>query len=108
MRLEGPGEAGDAVDEMVGELAGLVDADPRLRDLAVGLALDASAGKGGLVDVDLTVDTPTPEAAAALGVGVVRTAIHAMGAATPGWENTSPVEATVTFALDEQSLHPVD
>ncbi|HEX6756036.1 MAG TPA: hypothetical protein VF109_08830 [Mycobacteriales bacterium] len=103
MHVEGPetpAEIGGAVEAMTDELAGLDAAHPDLLDWSVGLA-------GDVVEVDLTVDAGTPEAAAALAVGAVRTAIHAAGGGTPGWEDTPPADAAVTYRLDEQSLRPI-
>jgi len=93
----------DKVDE-VGEQLALLDARQR-SVLDFGLAADVETK---IVEAQVTVEAPTPEEAMALGLGLLRTAIHATGAGTPGWEDAAPSAATlVEFRLDEAATRPL-
>jgi hypothetical protein len=67
-------------------LLGLEEADSAITDpdLAADLA-------DGCVDVQMTVDAEDPAAAIVKALATLRSAIHVIGDATPGWETATAI-----------------
>lgn len=84
------------VEAIVEHLIDLEDCTPGLRDSTVGLDVAAET-----VDVDLTIEAKTAGEALDLAVGCLRTAIHAAGGSTPGWEGDSSDVGRISFVIDD-------
>lgn len=97
----------DALERLMDALHGMSDSDGRL-DCTVGVGLlDVGDPNRGRVDVDLTVDAGSVTDAFGIGMTWLRTAAHAAGIATPGWEGVSATSGHVAFDEPEVKLGPV-
>jgi hypothetical protein len=65
-------------------LLDLEDADPAITDPDLAANVEI-----GCVDVQMTVDAEDPAAAMVKALATLRSAIHAIGDATPGWETAT-------------------
>ncbi|WP_068922217.1 hypothetical protein [Planobispora rosea] len=76
----------DRLDELMNALLDLEDGDPAVEDpdLAAQLA-------EGFVDVQMTVEAEDPAEAMVKALCFLRSAIHSIGDATPGWETSNAV-----------------
>ena len=89
------GDLGDNIDLVVQELDKLQGCN--------GALLDYSADCDATDDTAVfavTVEAAGPEDAFSLGLSCIRSAIHATGAATPGWDQDSADEAVVIYQVD--------
>ena len=89
------GDLGDNIDRVVEELAKL---DACKSDL-----LDFSADSDATDDpaeFAVTVDAPSLEEALKVGLSCIRTAIHATGAATHGWDDSRGENDVVIYQVD--------
>jgi hypothetical protein len=86
IRCADPDVLPDRLDPLMEELLGLEACDKAIED--PDLAADVSTGQ---VDVQMIIEADDPPAAMAKAFATVRTAIHAMGDATPGWETVNVV-----------------
>lgn len=75
-----------SVDRVGDELIDLEACSPELLDSTFSADLEDSS-----VVVEVSVEAETIGQALDLAVSFVRTAIHAAGAGTPGWENHPPI-----------------
>jgi hypothetical protein len=90
---------------LMDELHGTSDRADHL-DVSVGAAT-APDGLTADVEVDMTVSAGTLEDAFGVGMTWLRTAAHAAGASTPGWENAAPGDGIIVFGVPSVSLGPV-
>jgi hypothetical protein len=67
-------------------LLDLEEVDPAIADPDLAANLD-----NGRVDVQMIVDAEDPAAAMVKALATLRSAIHAIGDATPGWETTTAI-----------------
>jgi hypothetical protein len=90
------GDLGDNVDLVVQQLAKLDTCTPALLDYSADAdATDDSA------EFAVTVEASGLQEALGVGLSCVRSAIHATGAGTQGWDNTARVEnAVVIYEVD--------
>lgn len=89
------GDLGDNIDRVVQELAKL--------DACNDALLDYSAESDATDDTaafEVTVEGSSLEEAARIGLGAIRAAIHATGAATPDWDESSKGDDVVIYELD--------
>jgi hypothetical protein len=89
------GDLGDNIDLVVQELAKL--------DACNGAVLDYTAESDATNDTAafaVTVEGSSLEEAARIGLGTIRAAIHATGAATPDWDEGSKGDDVVIYQLD--------
>lgn len=93
------GDLGDAVEPVVEQLVGLDESNAQLLDFGVG-----SDATNRTVDIEVTVEAPTPEEAVAVGASCVRSAIHATGAATPGWGGRDSTNDVVIYEIGEGGM----
>lgn len=91
-----------AGDDLVAEVEAIVEHLIELEDttalLDSTIALNLAAMS---VEADLTVEASTAGEALDLGVSVLRSAIHATGGATPGWEDAPAGVAQIAFVIDD-------
>lgn len=73
-------------DLLADALYDLDDTDPEISDVDLGAALTE-----GRATVTMTVEAADPAAAAVKALSTVRTAVHAIGDFTPGWEEARSV-----------------
>jgi hypothetical protein len=83
---KGPAPCGERLDPLMETLLDLEEADPDIED--PDLAADLSTGH---VDVQMVVEADDPAAAMVKALATLRSAIHAIGDATPGWETNTAV-----------------
>ncbi len=79
-----------ATDALMAALADLEEADPRVNDVDLG-----GNYLTGHADVRMLIDADNEGEAALYAFTTLRTAIHATGGLTPGWENAT-VQLVVT------------
>ena len=85
----------ERVDVLADALHDLEDVDPGIED--PDLAAHLTRGR---VDVQMTVEAEDPAEAATKALTTLRTAVHSIGDATPGWEtrraimHVAPVDAS--------------
>ena len=72
---------GDHLEELADALHAHEDTDPAVEDPDLAASLH-----DGMVDVQMVVDAADPAEAAVKAQCVLRSAIHSIGGATPGWE----------------------
>jgi hypothetical protein len=89
------GDLGDNIEQVVDELAKLDKCDSNLLDFAA----DSDAANN-TATFTVTVQAPSIEEAMAAGVGSIRTAIHATGAATRGWDDSRAGDQVVIYRVD--------
>lgn len=82
----GPAPCNERLDPLMEALLDLEAADAAVED--PDLAADISTGH---VDVQMIVEASDPAAAMVKALATLRSAIHAIGDATPGWETTTAV-----------------
>lgn len=82
----GPTACEKRLDPLMEALLDLEEVDEAIMD--PDLAADLSTGR---VDVQMTVEADDPAEAMVKALAALRTAIHAIGDATPGWETTTAV-----------------
>lgn len=82
----GPGTCESLLESLMDALLDLEDADGTIMD--PDLAADVSTGR---VDVQMTVEAEDPAVAIVKALATLRSAIHAIGGATPGWETSTAV-----------------
>lgn len=89
------GDLGDNIDLVVQELAKLDACTAALLDFSADSdASDDSA------DLAVTVEADSLEEALSLGQSCIRSAIHATGAATPGWDDGHADDGVVIYQVD--------
>lgn len=76
----------DRLDKLMNALLDVENGDDGITDPDLAAALST-----GEVDVQMTVEATDPAEAATKALCAVRTAIHAIGDATPGWETSHGV-----------------
>jgi hypothetical protein len=81
-----PNTFGARLDPLMEALLGLEDSDPAIEDPE--LAADLGTCR---IDVQMTVEAADPAAAMVKALATLRSAIHTVGDAIPGWETTSAV-----------------
>jgi hypothetical protein len=89
------GDLGDNIDRVVEELAKL--------DACNGDLLDFSADSDATNDTAefaVTVEAPSLEEALKVGLSCIRSAIHATGAATHGWDDSRAGDGVVIYEVD--------
>jgi len=89
----------DPASEVESIVEHLIDLEPctaGLLDSTVGMDLAART-----VKVELTVEAGSAGAALDLAVSYLRTAIHAAGGSTPGWENEPTTYGHIAFIIDD-------
>jgi hypothetical protein len=89
------GDLGDNIDSVVQELVKLDACDNSL--------LDFSADSDSTDDTAafaVTVEADTLDQALATGASIIRSAIHATGAATPNWDDADAYDDVVIYQLD--------
>lgn len=74
------------LDELMTALLDLEDADPAIEDPDLAATLT-----GGVVEVQMTVEAADPADAMVKALCFLRTGIHQIGDATPGWETQRAV-----------------
>lgn len=89
------GDLGDNIDLVVQELAKLDACNSALLDYTA--ESDATNDTAAFA---VTVEGASLEEAAQIGLGAIRAAIHATGAATPDWDDTSHGDDVVIYQLD--------
>lgn len=82
----GPGTCEPRLEPLMDALLDLEEADETIMD--PDLAANVSTSR---VDVQMTVDAEDPAVAIGKALATLRTAIHAIGDATPGWETSTAV-----------------
>ncbi|HEY1702050.1 MAG TPA: hypothetical protein VGG75_20275 [Trebonia sp.] len=82
----GSGSCGTRLEPLMDALLDLEDADSSIMD--PDLAANVSTGHA---DVQMTVEAEDPAAAIVKALATLRSAIHAVGDATPGWETSTAV-----------------
>lgn len=89
----------ERLDQLMTALLDLEDNDPAIEDpdLAAGLTT-------GVVDVQMVVEADDPADAMVKGLCFLRTAIHAIGDATPGWETQRAVMHVAPADVSDQLL----
>jgi len=89
------GELGDNIDLVVQQLAKLETCNGALLDYSADSdATDDSA------EFAVTVEASSVEEALSTGLSCIRSAIHATGAATHGWDDTHVGDAVVIYQAD--------
>lgn len=98
-------DLGDVVEKIADELANLQDCNERLLDFAFG-----SDSTDSTVEFELTVEADNVDETINVGGSWLRTAIHATGGSTPGWEDSGPREHALVYELDDTGMHvrPLD
>ena len=89
------GDLGDNIDSVVQELVKL--------DACNNSLLDFSADSDSTDDTAafaVTVEADTLDQALAAGASIIRSAIHATGAATPNWDDAGAYDDVVIYQLD--------
>lgn len=94
-----PASFGARLDPLMEALLHLEAADGAIAD--PDLAADLSTCR---VDVQMVVEAADPAAAMVKALAVLRSAIHAIGDATPGWETTSAVMHVAPAETPERLL----
>lgn len=89
-------DAAAEVDDVVAHLIDLEDCTPELLDSTVGMDMNAQT-----IEVEVTIEAATAGAALDLAVSVLRSAIHAAGGSTPGWEDEGANLGRIAFMIDE-------
>ncbi|WP_182879889.1 hypothetical protein [Microbispora sp. H10949] len=93
-------DLGEIVDAIADELADLQDCDDKLLDFAYG-----SDATGNTVQFELTVECDSVDETVTIGGSWLRTAIHATGGYTPGWEDSGPRQHAIVYEIDEAGVH---
>ena len=83
---------------MVEQFAALEAAHHGLLDFALGADDEARS-----IEVQITVEAATLEAAVSLGVSSLRSAIHASGGGTPGWDDQPARDYVIGYTIDEEN-----
>lgn len=83
------------LEKLMDALIGVEDSDPTIADPDLAARMGSSE-----VDIQMTVEAEDPADAATKALCALRTAIHVIGGATPGWETAS---AIMRIAPSEES-----
>jgi len=94
----GTDDVGAAADVVVEQFAALERCHDGLLDFALG-----ADNKTRSVEVGITVEAATPEEAVSIGLSSLRTAIHASGGGTPGWDDQPARDYVVAYTIDEKN-----
>jgi hypothetical protein len=86
VRCVGPGSCEPRLEPLMDALLDLEETDACIED--PDIAADVSSG---CVDVQMLVEADDPASAMVRAFATLRSAIHAIGDATPGWEMASAV-----------------
>lgn len=98
----GAGDLHEHVDTVAEQMASTEQCNSNLLDFSIGA--DAETGE---VEIEVTVQAESVEDALATGISWIRSAIHAAGAGTPGWEDGAAAAARlVEYRLDEATTKP--
>lgn len=97
----GPDSCGPRLDPLMEALLDLEAAGDGITD--PDLAADLSTG---CVDVQMTVDADDPASAMVKALAALRSAIHAIGDATPGWETATAVMHVAPADAADRLLTP--
>lgn len=81
------------LDDVMDHLIDTEGTDSRLSDADLSAKLST-----GETELSIVVAAATPEEAMAIGMGAIRSAIHASGGSTPGWEKHAP---SARWALED-------
>ncbi|MFC0864114.1 hypothetical protein ACFHYQ_17610 [Sphaerimonospora cavernae] len=93
-------DLGDVVDEIADELASLQDCNGKLLDFAYG-----SDATDNAVQFELTVEAGSVDETIETAGSWLRTAIHATGGYTPGWEDSGPRQYAIVYEIDEAGVN---
>ena len=89
------GDLGDTIEQVVDELAKLNKCNRDLLDFAAD-----SDATDDTADFTVTVQAPSLEDAMTTGMSCIRSAIHATGAATHGWDDSAVGDQVVIYQVD--------
>ena len=89
------GDLGDNIEQVVEELAKLGICNSDLLDFAAD-----SDATDDTAEFTVTVTAPSLEEAMATGVSCIRSAIHATGASTHGWDDEPDEDTVVIYQVD--------
>jgi hypothetical protein len=89
------GDLGDNIAQVVEELAKLSTCKSDLLDFAA-----ESDATDDTAEFTVTVQAPSLEEAMATGVSCIRSAIHATGASTQGWDDQPDEDTVVVYQVD--------
>jgi len=90
----GAPDVGEAAEHVVEQFAALEAVHDGLLDFALGADDEARS-----IEVQITVEAATLEAVT-LGVGSLRSAIHASGGGTPGWDDQPARDYVIGYSID--------
>jgi hypothetical protein len=89
------GDLGDNIDLVVEQLVKLDACNPALLDFSAD-----SDATDDTAEFSVTVEASSLEDALKTGLSCIRSAIHATGAATRGWDDMSPDDGVVIYQVD--------
>lgn len=95
------GPVAGRLDPLMEALLAIEATDAAIED--PDLAADLSTG---IVDVQMTVDAPDPAEAMVKALATLRSAIHAIGDATPGWKTSDAVMHVAPADAADRLLAP--
>lgn len=85
------------VEAVVDHLIELEECTPGLLDSTVGLDMGAQT-----LDVQITIEADTGGAALDQAVSCLRSAIHAAGGSTPGWEGDVEEMGRIAYVIEDE------
>jgi hypothetical protein len=85
-----PDDFEEHIDALMQALLALESTDEAVADAEVAASLAT-----GSADVQMTVEAPSPAEAAVKAQATLRSALHAIGDLTPGWEGTVSMHVTL-------------
>lgn len=85
------------VEVIVDHLIDLEECTPGLLDSTVGLDMGAQT-----IEVQITIEADTGGAALDQAVACLRSAIHAAGGSTPGWEDGVEEMGRIAYVIDDE------
>lgn len=91
------GDLGDNIELVVEELAKLDACKTELLDFSAD-----SDASDDTADFTVTVQASSIEEATKIGMSCIRSAIHATGAATHGWDDGDAEDAVVIYQVDSE------
>lgn len=83
------------------QLSDLEASIPWLRDWSLGTTM-LEGGSAASIEAEFTVDAETWGRALDDATCLIRTAIHAAGGATPGWDDGDPGVGSVAYRIDDE------
>lgn len=89
------GDLGDNIDRVVQELAKLDGCHDALLDYSAD-----SDASDDTAEFAVTVEAPSLEEAVRIGLSLIRAAIHAAGAGTQGWDDSSTADDVVIYQVE--------